>query len=80
MNNCLAYSNYSYSGIGPQTAPLTVCFFVCLFVCFLFRCIALNALGVYIVEELVHSKGCFKVADCICVLLTSITVSLCNTL
>lgn len=40
-----------------------------------FRCIALNALGVFIVEELIHCQGHPKVHDCICVLLASITVS-----
>jgi len=37
------------------------------------RCIALNALGVFIVEELIHCQGHPKVHDCICVLLASIT-------
>ena len=36
---------------------------------FHFRCIALNAIGVFIVEELIHCKGHPKVHDCICVLL-----------
>ncbi|KAJ7379788.1 hypothetical protein OS493_012534 [Desmophyllum pertusum] len=37
------------------------------------RCIALNALGVFIVEELIHCQGHPRVHDCICVLLASIT-------
>ncbi|EDO33259.1 predicted protein [Nematostella vectensis] len=38
-----------------------------------FRCIALNSLGVFLVEELVHCKGHPRVHDCICVLLQSTT-------
>ncbi|XP_048586068.1 ral GTPase-activating protein subunit alpha-2 [Nematostella vectensis] len=37
------------------------------------RCIALNSLGVFLVEELVHCKGHPRVHDCICVLLQSTT-------
>ena len=43
---------------------------------FHFRCIALNAIGVFIVEELIHCEGHPKVHDCICVLLASVTVSI----
>ncbi|KAK3718791.1 hypothetical protein QZH41_014047, partial [Actinostola sp. cb2023] len=37
------------------------------------RCIALNSLGLFLVEELVHCRGHARVQDCICVLLQSIT-------
>lgn len=37
------------------------------------RCVALNALGVFIVEELIHCHGHPKIPDCICVLLASVT-------
>ncbi|XP_022790933.1 ral GTPase-activating protein subunit alpha-2-like, partial [Stylophora pistillata] len=37
------------------------------------RCIALNALGVFIAEELIHCQGHPKVHECLCVLLASIT-------
>ena len=43
---------------------------------FFLRCTALNALGVFIVEELIHCQGHPRVHDCICVLLASITVSI----
>ena len=39
------------------------------------RCIALNSIGVFIVEELIHCQGHPKIHDCICVLLASVTVS-----
>ena len=35
----------------------------------------MNALGVFIVEELIHCHGHPKIPDCICVLLASVTVS-----
>lgn len=37
------------------------------------RCIALNSIGVFIVEELIHCQGHPKIHDCICVLLASVT-------